>query len=193
MSTRQQRAAETRRVRQAERFRRLRVVLLGWYADGWSTDRIARTLRVRKSSVRAYLAMWIPNYPVLARQRQRRGLKHVGKVVGVICGAGLLLWSATALAMHGSWQDHFYDAFGVPCCGARDCLKAEVWVWRRLPDLVEVEVNGRLLRLPAGSVHTIPADADVPLTVSGYWCARNEKDPVSEANTRCVFVRPGHF
>jgi hypothetical protein len=100
-----------------------------------------------------------------------------------------LLW-LTAEAQHGHWTDRYLGANNLRCCGEIDCTPAEVQVWRHRGTWVDVEVDGTLLEVPAAWVHPIPADAAIPLGVSGYWC-RIDEGPVSRENTRCVFTKPG--
>jgi len=192
----QRRSAETRRQRQHERLRRLRVVLVGWYRDGWSIERIARTIHVRRSRVRLALMSWLPDYAAEVHRRRLRSLRQAWRALGRVSVWAIVLLGVAgpAIADHGSWQDHYRGWGGLSCCGERDCEPAEVWVWRRTPTAVEVEVNRVLLTLPSGWVHTIPPEVPVPPEITGYWCRMAVSDRrVRADNTRCVFVRAGQF
>ena len=93
-----------------------------------------------------------------------------------------LAWSA-----HGTWQDHYQDAIGIPCCGIRDCLRTVGRLVDRQGDQVQVEVQGVPLWISSYSVH--------PSEDGASWvCAKGalkEKQPLTSDQIRCVFLATG--
>jgi hypothetical protein len=99
-------------------------------------------------------------------------------------GLGLLL-ASSALALHGTWQDHYSGADGARCCGVKDCQQIEMRIVRIDDGTVTVEfAAGWIFPIPRTSFH-LSEDAH------DWWCARNPAEPPSTGNTRCVFKAIG--
>ena len=88
------------------------------------------------------------------------------------------------LITHGNWMDKYRGVGGMPCCGDLDCTKVSARIVGFGRETTLVEVDGELLEIDAQAVHTSEDDYD-------WYCRRLKDKPVSQDNTRCVFVSVG--
>ena len=115
----------------------------------------------------------------------------VGRSMAVLIILTTLLIISPAQAQTGhvpTWTDRYKSYEGVRCCNM-ECQPADVTIASSTRG--EVWVNGMLLTLPLGSIHPMPADAEVPLAVSGYVCWRARPLWPSPESIRCVWYRSG--
>ena len=105
-------------------------------------------------------------------------------LVALALGLPCLVYSA-----HRSWQDHYQDASGTPCCGDRDCSRIAARLLAHEGDRAQAEVQGVPVWLPAKNVH-ISEDGD-------SWVCRKlflvgKEEPITDGNQiRCLFVAIG--
>ena len=107
----------------------------------------------------------------------------LGLIAKLTFGAALVV-SVGASAEHGHWMDHYFGVGSMPCCGKRDCAKVHARLVAKAAETVVVEVNGVSMTIVAQALH-VSEDSD------DYWCAMRVDEPISAANTRCVFIAVG--
>lgn len=100
--------------------------------------------------------------------------------------AGFSFYVSIAFAAHGHWTDHYTNAFGMPCCGVRDCVKIPMRVIAITDETFTIDVPSRhvTFTIPRQSYHLSEDEHD-------YWCAVSLHDPPTPENTRCVFIAIG--
>ena len=103
----------------------------------------------------------------------------------LIIGAVLVAVSLSEVfAMHGHWIDHYWGVSMARCCGERDCSKVHARIIDQSAKSATVEVNGIILTVPSEALHSSEDRDD-------YWCAIHVDEPISSANTRCIFIAVG--
>ena len=103
-----------------------------------------------------------------------------------VCCAVLLFWQLLAWSSHGSahWIERYSNAAGLSCCGQRDCMEVRARIIRQEEREVAVEVNGLMLTLNSGSVHSSEDTHD-------YACVFPAGVPLTRSTVRCLFVAAG--
>ena len=108
-------------------------------------------------------------------------------ILPIILLAVVLPLTQQTMALHSEWQDHYTDATGIKCCGVRDCIRTIGRLLDRTSELVQVEVQGIPLWMPAASVHNSEDGA--------FWvCVKHSLDvkkPLRSDDIRCVFIATG--
>ena len=110
--------------------------------------------------------------------RQRLLCYGIGILVGI-----LMTW-VYVWAQHGSWQDAYKSASGMPCCGRADCKAVPVVLVSSDGTTVEAMVLGIRVTVPARSVH--PSE-----TTQSYWCLRDAERLPANDNIWCLFYSIG--
>ena len=106
--------------------------------------------------------------------------------VYVLC----LVTPALALALHGSWQDHYTDEHGSRCCGVADCLRVRIQVVTTTEN-APPESKMTLILNEEVVIQLAPSAVHISEDTHAWWCARNATYPPSTENTRCVFLAVG--
>ena len=103
-----------------------------------------------------------------------------------LCCAVLLFWQLLAWAAHGSahWIERYSNAAGLSCCGHRDCYVVRARIISQDARQVTAEVNGIVLTLESGSVHTSEDTRD-------YACVVPATVPLTPYTVRCLFIATG--